>query len=696
MFVTSREKAIIELMIKTSGKHTAHSIADYLNVSVRTVQRDLKNIEHLLERFELKLVKSNEKGLSVTGKNEHIFRLIQTLVSIQPIDLSAEERKLLILLQLLDKQDSLKLAPLANDLGISVTTLVTYLDELTASLSSYGIKLTRKRGIGVDILATEDAKRKALANYYLLNFNEELIENLFRLAEKEGEENSRILHFFTPYYLKKTDEWLSELNEGYQKLADNDYIGLLVHLCITLQRNEQGFFLPDKEMDQYTKEFEEYRLMEQLAGKIQLELSIPLHASDISFLALIWRGSKVQGADYLYYDSVTIGRSLKHVIQIVSDQLHVDLTADFSLFQGLLAHLEPSLFRIRQGLSSFNPLTEDIKKKYPVLFMAVKQGLESEFEDISFPDEETAYIVLHFGSALELMKEAVPIKALVVCPTGIGTSKMLASRIKKEIAEISSVQIASLREIQEMNIKSFDLIISTVRLPLIIQDYVLVNPLLRDEDITSIRIQLSESIQQLTKNHQYTAQGEKEKNEPEGERPSLANILQNMDDIQTSMKAILRNLRVSVKENSGDYRVLLKEMVSECLEEGLVADEDSVYEQLLYREKQAGLGIPGTSMALFHCRHENVKEMVFRIVHLHVPYTLMGMDRKEMKVRNILLLIAPETLRVKQLEILSMISTAIVESPENMLVFSSSNELIIRKKLEETFYEFLQNTLVKE
>ncbi len=57
------------------------------------------------------------------------------------------------------------------------------------------------------------------------------------------------------------------------------------------------------------------------------------------------------------------------------------------------------------------------------------------------------------------------IQALIVCPTGIGTSKMLASRIRKEIPEINSVVIKSVKEIKEAALEGYDVVISTVRLP---------------------------------------------------------------------------------------------------------------------------------------------------------------------------------------------------------------------------------------
>lgn len=92
MYITTREKEIIELIIKTSGKHTALTLATYLNVSVRTIQRNLKSIEKVLDSFDLQLVRNTDKGLVVEGKNEQVFRLIQYLMGIDPIDQTPQEK----------------------------------------------------------------------------------------------------------------------------------------------------------------------------------------------------------------------------------------------------------------------------------------------------------------------------------------------------------------------------------------------------------------------------------------------------------------------------------------------------------------------------------------------------------------------------------------------------------------------------
>ena len=97
--------------------------------------------------------------------------------------------------------------------------------------------------------------------------------------------------------------------------------------------------------------------------------------------------------------------------------------------------------------------------------MAVRNSIDQELPDLVFPDDEVAYLVLHFGSTLVLKEEVMEIQALIVCPTGIGTSKMLASRIRKEIPEINSVVIKSVKEIKEAALEGYDVVISTVRLP---------------------------------------------------------------------------------------------------------------------------------------------------------------------------------------------------------------------------------------
>ncbi len=696
MYITTREKAIIELIIKTSGKHTALSLANYLSVSVRTIQRDLKAVDKILESFELHLVRNTEKGYVIEGKNEQVFRLIQYLTSINPIDQSPQEKKLQLLIALV-QEDAYKIQSLSAELGVSNTTLAAYLDEIAEWLSHFHVKITRKRGVGVDLIGSESAKRKALASYFLLHFNEELIESLFFLENGKCEKEL-ILHYFLPDYLVVIDRLVNTIfNNNQQRLADSDYIGLIVHIYITMQRTEASFLLKE-DTSSLNELANEYNLIMGICTKLEAAFPVKFTKDDIIYLAVILKGSKLQAADVVPYDSIVLSKKVKNLIQDVSSQLHVDLTKDFSLYQGLLAHMEPSLYRIKQQNSLFNPLNEEIKQKYPFLFMAVKISVERQFKEIdTFPDGEIAFIVLHFGSALMMREEKLSVDALVVCPTGIGTSKMLASRIKKEIIGIDHIEIKSIKEIQEQDVKSYDLIISTVKLPFLEIDYILVSPLLTEDNIGTIKNYLKNNIETLTEKRDYLPP-------PPAKVPSthlvenaaITDVLQQLKDVQESIVALLTNFRVYRMPHVNDHEMVLEEMVRIAEEEQLLKSAKDVLVSLKERERKGGLGIPGTLMGLFHCRDANVHKLIFQISHLDEPLRVKGMDGKNMDMKNLLVLLAPDELSVREQEIVSLISTCLIENNEAIMIFSSSNEEMIRNKLESIFLTYLHKNIIKE
>lgn len=689
MHITSREKAIIELIIKTSGKHTALSISSSLHVSARTIQRDLKAVEKILAHYDLKLSRNKNEGLVIEGKNEQIFRLVQHLTSSDPIDETPQERKLRLLLAILN-EDMYKTQLLANYLGVSTATLAVYLDELTAWLSYFQLKLTRKRGVGVELDGNEANKRRALAYFFMQNFHDELIEKLF-LLEQDALHEEKILFYFTPDYLQEVNILVTEaFHSAPERLADSGFLEMLLHIYITLQRIDADNLMDEEISLTESEVAAEYELMEQIVRKLEETFDVEVSKEDIFYLALILKGSKLRASDAVPNDSIIFAQKIKNVIQSVSNQLHVDLTQDFSLFQGLLAHMGPSLFRIKQKMETFNPLKEEIKKKYPVLFMAVKNSVEREFQEIDyFPEDEIAFMVLHFGSALVMREEHLIIKALVICPTGIGTSKMLASRIKKEISEINQIEIMSIKDIKsQVDLKSYDMIISTVRLPFINVEYTLVNPLLTEANIATIKSFLQNHIASLTTGKQYAEVDHFPK--VYEENLDLNDMLQDLKDVQQSVEAIANHFRFYRRERWESQEEILEAMLQKAEEESLLENRTDVLKSLRERETLGGLGIPQTNIALFHARNKHVHQLIFQITHLPNPCLVKGMDGNDVLMKNLILMLAPAELSLREQEILSLISTSIIETDESLLIFSSANEDLIYNKLKSILVKYIE------
>ncbi|EGA91277.1 transcriptional regulator MtlR [Planococcus donghaensis MPA1U2] len=695
MFITFREKSIIESIVRTSGKHTVHSLSSYLDVSARTIQRDLKSIEKTLVEFELKIERTADEGLIITGPNDQIYRLIQNLITVSPADETPEERKLKLLIILLHEGPFFKKQVLASQLGISNAALTTHLDDLSDWLHKFSITVSRTKGVGIEVNGEEANMRYALGSYMLAYFYEEMIESLYHLQQGKSQKDN-ILGYFFPRYLAVVDRLVNQtINRGHTKLADSDYVGLVIYSCMTLQRTEKGFLLRTIELVEKSST-SEYQLIESICNELSEQLLVPLTKADMHFLSIILKGSKVQEAKGSYYDSVLLGRKVKNLIRNVSSQLDVDLIDDFSLYQGLLAHMEPLVFRLNQNIESFNPLTDEIKRKYPVLFMAVKQGVENEFEELYFSADETAFIVLHFGSALLIREEKVQIGAVVICPTGIGTSKMLASRIQKELPEINSIEILSINDFQAADFKNYDLVISTIRLPVTEVDYIRVSPLLNERDIGYIESYLQNNVKKITSKMNYLHPGKTSEAIISKNRPNVQQLLQEIKQVQHSMDVLLNNFKVFRKQYAADHWEILQEVLNSARKEDIVTNVASAMRELREREEKGGLGIPNTTMALFHGRDDSIQELLFQVIHIDHPLIVKGMDGKDMQMKNLLLMLAPTVMTERQQEILSLISTSLIESDQSMMIFTSSNEKAIRQKLEEIFWEYLQNNLIKE
>ncbi len=666
MIITAREKSIIELILKKSGFHSVSSIADYLQVSKRTIQRDLRNIEKLLKQFDLSI--ENESGLSINGTYQNIYRLIQTITTIKPFDYSLEERRLLELIKLFDANEPIKLAPFSKDLGVSITTLNTDLDELSKWLLNYEVGIEKKKGVGVELTGLEESKRKALVSYIMINFKDELFDHLFWLTINKLQVE-KIMYYFKTDYLN------------------------------ALQRIQKGFTISKQmQLTDPLKMSDEHFLVNEICKKLYDLYSIKIPSEEIMYLTTILRGSKLVTPDEMYFEKVQFSRSIKELIQQVSQQLNVDLINDFTLFQGLLNHLETTIYRKQKGFPTFNPLTEEIKQNYPILFLAVRSSLFHLFPNIAFSEDEIASTVLHFGSTLELKKEKIQIRALIICPTGIGTSKMLSSRLKNEFPEISTTDVVSLKELPNIERNRYQIILSTVLLPIQEKfDYVYVNPLLHEKDIEAVRDYLGTHIQEITKRKSYyeetTLQDETSSN---NQNISLYTFMNEIDTCIHFIRTLFRNFSVVRMENEPTYDDVIKKMLIPEAEKGTITSVEDVFRQVKLREAKGGLGIPETNLALFHCRNPHIKEVIFKIVHVDVPYKLKGMDMVEMEANNILLLLAPEKMNSIQQEFISMVSTTIIENNESIMIFSSGNEKLIREKLEYACLHFLQSKFMKE
>lgn len=465
-------------------KKTNYSeIADYFGLSKRTVSKYLNRIADIVEPAEVELIRKQNTGVyfsgEVRGLKQYLEKIRVTLSD------SNEERIMYIYSKLIFSSEPVKIQEMADELYVSRGTLEKALKEVRQLFTSEGI-LIESNKYGLSVKSSEKEKRSLISkliNFYWggIKYTEKqdkklmlqiqfsnTVEDIINMEILEKVIN--VLHSFTQ---------ISRLN-----LTDYEYQSLTIHLTIALERIKQEQYL---ERDLATVKLEENTkvLISLLEDTFSLELPeyekeyINIHIVAIQKSAL--NGSKSEEVDV---------SGVNDTLRMLLMSSLKNMQPDKELLSSLTIHLSAAIKRLQLGLSIYNPYTEKIKKSFPRAFeeaVGIKKQLESTYP-IVMNDDEIAFITLHIESFYERSKEEkVKKKVIVVCSSGMGTSRLLEQRLKKMFAdEMIITRVLSIGELVNADLTE-NLIISTVPIENSQLPVILISPLLNKEDIQNIR-----------------------------------------------------------------------------------------------------------------------------------------------------------------------------------------------------------------
>lgn len=696
LYISGRERKIIELLLTQDDGATIQTLAQSLDVSGRTIHRDLKSVEDVLQKYQLRLNKKSGVGVKIEGNKDNKKRLNTSLTNVEYTDYTPEERQAIILATLLETSEPIKLFTLADELNVTIATVSNDLDKIHHMLNAYQLTLIRKRGYGVKVDGDETNKRSALS-YLISKYIDELDFLLFikENIEKKTKQpidsiSERLLGLVDQSKLVTIEKSIERTREDLPyEIADSSYIGLVVHLALAVERLQQGDTIRfDPTYLNEIKNSQEYDTAKQIINELEQAFDMNIPEDEIGYITMHLLGAKIRSDhEYLLEDSsIDIALQAKELIQYVGNQLHVDLNGNTHLFHDLITHLKPTVYRIQKGMHIKNPLLEEVRTDYQQLFSIIKAGCEQIFPSLAFPEEEIAYLVLHFAAATIRRDEQSHLTALVICSSGIGTSKMLASRLSQEIVEIEKIDNRSLFELQNIELNEYDLVISTIPLKDMVQDYTLVSPILTEDEIEKIKAIVKQKRLRAPKKVTVTPSLD--------EQVSQEQILARLKRMQIYSALVLELLRsfhvVEVKKQRTKIEVL--QLACQDLQKTQqIPTSNELLEALLNREKLGGLGIPHTSMALFHTRHDSIKKPSFTIYALDYPIEVKGMDNQSMQIETVLFMLSPVQAQEETLEILSYISGLMIKDHSSISLFQSKDQTKIS-----TFIAHHLNTFINE
>lgn len=667
--ITSRQKKIILMIVENSKKNipiTVSEIAGELELSSRTVLRDMSGIEKWFDENDFNFVKKPGVGLILEENIENQNFIIELLEEEKiEKEYSKEERNLIILSKLLVSNEPVKSYYFAKILKVSEGVLNNDFTLASEWLERFDIELIRKPGLGVYLKGQEKNFREAYVNLIYDSFNEkEILDMVRNISENiqtdkaiEILSENRLLNLMDKCIIRKVESTLTKkLSELDVNLADSAYIGLVVHISLALQRIKNGENITmENDFLEELSLTEEFKLAQEIVKGMESDFSMNIPLDEVGYITMHIRGAKQRSSSNhkaLNLDDIEVMDITNKMIDLAEDEFKISLKNDERLFKDLANHLGPSINRLNMGLEIRNPLLDEIKTKYSYAYNGVEKVskvIKDKLNINSIPESEIGYIAMHFASAIEknLMMHA-NINIVVACPTGIGTSRFLSTKIENKFPNLNILETISALNIDEeyLKEKEVDLIVSTVELNTNL-DYICVGPFMSSDDELIIK----EKIKSIAQNKLMDL---KVKDDTKNKNKVYEQITESMN-IGRDILEFLDELQFK-KFKSKD----LDELIMDSSKIFVESSEDviSIKESLEERLKISIPYIEESRILLLHCLSERIDIMKLAIIRLENNIKL---NSKE-EIENVVFMLLPKDSPSYQRQIMSEISGSLIDN----------------------------------
>lgn len=694
MSLKERTAAILKLILAGEGAKSVGEIAAALGLSTKTVSRELPEVTAVLTEHGLTLNRKKGVGFAIEGAAESLAKLRETVGRVSGHSYSIEERRSIIVSQLLPNREPVKLFTLSAALGVTDSTISNDLDKLDAWFKGHGLELVRKPGLGVYVEGDERSIRQAIVEYIYDNITAGELLELVRASLAEDEE--RVVSAASGYLLDLVDrEIIHRLErlirqaerELQMNLADEAFIGLVIHLALAVQRIRKGekIHIRDEFLAELAKK-SEYKTAERIGSEIAREFDIAVTEDEVGYITMHLLGARSRyraKESSTVMDNFHLVRLAKAIMRRAEERTGESLYHNSELLTGLVNHLGPSISRLRMHMDIRNPLLNEMRERYPELMQLARESVASVEHELGlkFPESELAFIAMHLSAALtdSSLAGRRELAIIVACPTGMGTSRLLASRLKQEYSSLSIVDLVSTLQLTPSYFDSLagetaDLIVSTVPIPSVPTPVVVVSPLLTLED----KSRLASAIESVADS------ASEAKATPAKPRPDFKSGLELLSVYNAAILSLLNSFFFT--EERGAMAVT---EVARAVGQLVGRDEaqaQGIARALMAREDQGSTAVTGSGMIMLHCRSSVVDSLKLGIVHLG-EYFLYPAEPTE-KIRTAIVMLAPQDSSCYELETIGYISSILLERWGLIEVLNEGDKKLIYEELVQIFREF--------
>ncbi|MCW1038715.1 PTS sugar transporter subunit IIA [Streptococcus anginosus] len=524
---------MLKILSKHDGPISSRRLSDYLQVSRRTVFKDIDSLRLIANKYNIDIINIPSKGIELKINNPQDILNLENKIKekIYRDNYSVENRRVYIIKQLYLTNNDLTLDYLSEEYLVSKTSIYNDIKVINKVIEGYGSKIVSNIS-GIELIGNE------------INIQRSLIELIFHYSDKvsySSSINKAQLVFFDKNIVNSIYEELFLENKSLIENLPDYYIQSFLTLVFTLcSRVKIDRHIGD-DFKYVTPNFNNYdsETVKTFVDFLIDELDLNLKAKDIAYLKKQIYAHRL--VDKPINDKSDNNFIVNKFIGRISKIEGVDFSNNEELVKAMSYHISAMVERLKLGIHIQNPLLKSLRKEYKTLFSIIwySANILEDYFKIKMNDDEVALILIYFQIQIEASNKANNI--LIVCQYGISCAQLIYNKVKGFLPEKDNLLIRTLDELSNSDLSDVDFIISSINLDYLNLDipYVFVNPVINNDDYIKI---ISEYTKIFSKRYQIR------KNEKNNEDVSAIEI----DDL-ISLETIFLRKEFKNKEELIEY-----------------------------------------------------------------------------------------------------------------------------------------------
>lgn len=449
--LTKRQiEILLNLFSNLDAPVSLQVFTDQFHLSLRSIQTDIAEIKETIKEHGL-YIENNKNCICMSITNQETANIFMNSI-IQDYNLNQffedqSSRISYIISRLLDSNDYLKSADLADEMYISRSQISNDIKLAKNMLSSYHLTLISKPYYGIKIIGKEND----ISNY--------IIQEKLKIKNLVCDE---ITHSFSSHeHIDDINNIVIKiLNHSHYIISDIALQNLILHIVTAVNRIKSGHLIHMDSLNISPVYAHVIEISKNILEKCADIYNFEFNDDEIFFLALNLYGKREFDKQEFITDEINnlVFLGLYKIKEIFG----LDFTSNLNLRISLGLHILPLLTRINTNMQLRNIMTFNIKQKYTLAY-----DLASTFTNTIIPsdkkilDDEIAYVALHFVNYIDENSPQKKKRMLIISSLRRSETILLQNNILRNFPSIKEVKIISKNSLSTTNVNNYNVICTT-------------------------------------------------------------------------------------------------------------------------------------------------------------------------------------------------------------------------------------------